>query len=56
MFLLQKYNFEIVYTPGKCHVMADHFSWIGNEKPPVGVNDQLLDANLFSMEFLKKRN
>ena len=36
------------------HVMADHLSRIDNGEPPTGINDQLSDANLFSMEILKK--
>ena len=37
---------------GKRHVMADHLSRIKNREPPTGVNNQLPDANLFSMEIL----
>ena len=34
--------------------MADHLFRIENGEPPTGVNDQLPDANLFSMELLKE--
>jgi hypothetical protein len=54
MLLLQEYNFEIVYMPGRRHVMADHLSRIDNGEPPTEVNDQLPDANLFCMEVLKQ--
>ena len=54
MFLLQEYNFEIVYMPERRHVMANHLSRIDNGEPPTKINDQLSYANLFSMEILKE--
>jgi hypothetical protein len=41
--------------PERRHVMADHLSRIDNGKPPTGVNDQSLDANLFCMEILEEK-
>ena len=47
MLLLQEYDFEVVYKPGRSHVMADHLSIIDSEEEPFGVQDQFLDASLF---------
>jgi hypothetical protein len=48
-------RFEIVYMPGRQHVMADYLSRIDNREPLTGVNDQLSDANLFCMEVLEEK-
>ena len=50
MLLLQDYDFEVVYKPGRSHVMAHHLSRIENEKDPSGVQDQFPDANLFMVQ------
>jgi hypothetical protein len=47
MLLLQEYDFEVVYKPGRSHVMADHLSIIGSGEEPSGVQDQFPDAGLF---------
>lgn len=49
MFLLQEYKFEIVYMPGESHI-----SRIDNGEPPTGLDDQLLDVDLFNMEVQKE--
>lgn len=54
MFILQEQDFEIVYMPGRRHVIMDHLFRIDNGEPPTGINDQLPDANLFSMELQKE--
>jgi hypothetical protein len=47
MLLLQEDDFEVVYKPGKSHVMADHLSRIESGEDPSGVPDQFPDASLF---------
>jgi hypothetical protein len=47
MLLLQKYNFEIIYKPGRSDLMADHLSIIESREDPLGVQDQFPDASLF---------
>jgi hypothetical protein len=50
MFLLQEYDFEVVYKHGRSHVMADHLSIIESGKDPSGVQNQFVDANLFIVQ------
>ena len=47
MFLLQEYNSEVIYKPGRSHVMADHLSRIKSGEEPSRVQYQFPDANLF---------
>ena len=47
MLLLQEFDFSIIHTPGKVHAVADYLSRLENGEPPLGVNDQLPDADLF---------
>src|SRR5450631_3212137 len=47
MLLLQEYDFEAIYKPGRSHVMADHLSRIESGEDPSGVQDQFPDASLF---------
>ena len=47
MLLLQEYDFEVVYKPGRNHVMADHLLQIESGEEPSGVQDQFPDASLF---------
>lgn len=50
MFLLQEYDFEVVYKLGRSHVMADHLSIIESGEDPSGVQNQFVDANLFIVQ------
>lgn len=47
MLLLQKFDFSIIHTPGKTHVVGDYLSRLESGEAVVGVDDQLLDAHLF---------
>ena len=47
MLLLQEYDFEDVYKPGRSHVMANHLSRIDSGEEPSGIQDQFPDASLF---------
>ena len=47
MLLLQEYDFEVVYKPGRSHVKADYLSRIESGEKPSGVQDQFPDASLF---------
>jgi hypothetical protein len=47
MLLLQEYDFEVAYKPGRSHVMADHLSRIESGEDPSEVQDQFPDASLF---------
>ena len=37
MLLLQEYDFEVVYKPGRSHLMAEHLSIIESGEDPSGV-------------------
>ncbi|MCO5574484.1 hypothetical protein L7F22_028269 [Adiantum nelumboides] len=50
MLLLQEFEFVIIHTPGKEHAVADYLSRLETGESPTGVDDQLLDANLFSIQ------
>jgi hypothetical protein len=47
MLLFFKYEFIIVYKPGRTHVVADVLSILPNSLEPLGVLDQTMDASLF---------
>ena len=56
MLLLQEYNFEVVYKPGRSHVMVDHLSRIESGEDSSGVQDQFPYASLFMVQMQPFKN
>ena len=50
MLLFQEFNFQIVTRPGRAHVLADHLSQLLTSDKEEGVEDDLPDASLFTVE------
>jgi hypothetical protein len=50
VIIILEYEFIVVYTLGKTHVVADVLFRLLNSSKPLGVLDQTLDASLFSIE------
>ena len=50
MLLLQEFDFLIVHTPGRLHVVADFLSKMENGEPVYRISDELPDAQIFSAE------
>ena len=48
LLLFLKFDFKVVYKPGKTHHMADALSRLPNGEPPNGIPDQTADATLFN--------
>ena len=42
-----RFDFEVMLSPGKSHVMVDHLSGIESGKPTTGINDDLSDIHVF---------
>jgi hypothetical protein len=45
--LFLKYDFTIVYKPGKTHGVTNTLSWLLDIIKPTSVPNQTIDANLF---------
>ncbi len=63
IWLLQEFDFKVVYKPGRVHFLLDYLSKISHEEPTKGVDDQLPNIHLFNVgvdcygqiiEYLKK--
>ena len=50
MLLLEEFDFIIIHTPGREHVVADFLSRIETGKNPTGVEDQPPDVELFAIQ------
>jgi hypothetical protein len=50
LLLFLKYEFIVVYKPGRTHVIADVLSRLPNNSEPLGVPNQTMDATLYSIE------
>jgi hypothetical protein len=48
--LLQELDFKVIFKPGRVHFLLDQLSRINHGEPTIGVEDQLLNAQLFGIE------
>jgi hypothetical protein len=49
ILLFQEFDFEVIVKSGKLNVGLDHLSRITNGKEPTNLEDNFLDAQLFSV-------
>jgi hypothetical protein len=49
LLLFQEFDFEVIVKPGKLNTGPDHLSWISNGEEPMNIEDNFLDAWLFSV-------
>jgi hypothetical protein len=49
MLLFQEFDFEVIVKPGKMNAGPDHFSRVTNGEEPTNLEDNFLDAQLFSI-------
>ena len=52
--ILLEFDFTMVVKQDKTHLRADHLSHLTNAKKPEGINDEILDTYLFSIEMVPK--
>ena len=50
LLLFQEYDFEIIVKPGRLNAGPNHLSRIETGKEPTKLEDNLLDAQLFSIQ------
>ena len=50
LLLFQEYDFEIIVKPGRLNAGPDHLSQIDSGEEPSNLDDNLLDAPLFSIQ------
>jgi hypothetical protein len=50
LLLFLEYEFIVVYKLGRTHVVVDVLSKLANSSKPLGVQDQTMDASLFSIK------
>ena len=50
LLLFQEYDFEIIVKPGRLNAGPDHLSWIDSGEEPSNLEDNLPDAQLFSIQ------
>jgi hypothetical protein len=50
LLLFLEYEFTIVYKLGRTHVVANVLSRLSDNLEPLGVQDQIVDASLFSIK------
>jgi len=52
ILLFQEFDFEVVVKPGRLNAGPDHLSIITNGEEPSNLEDNFLDAQLFSVQFV----
>jgi hypothetical protein len=52
LLLFQEFDFEIVVKPGRLNAGPDHMSRITNGEEPSNLEDNFLDAQLFSVQIV----
>ena len=50
LLLFQEYDFEIIVKPGKLNAGPDHLSRLESREKPTSLEDNLPDAQLFSIQ------
>ncbi len=50
LLLFLEYDFEIVYKPGRSHLMADTLSTSPNQIETIGIPNQRCDAHMFTLQ------
>jgi hypothetical protein len=52
LLLFQEFDFEVIVKPGKLNVGPVHLSRITNGEEPTNIEDNFLDAQLFSVQIV----
>ena len=52
LLLFQEYDFEIIVKPRRLNAGPDHLSWIDLGEEPSNLEDNLSDAQLFSIQII----
>jgi hypothetical protein len=50
LLLLQEFEIKVIFKPSHVHFLLDQLFRINHEEPTIGVEDQILDAQLFGIE------
>ena len=50
LLLFQEYDFEIIVKPGRLNARPDHLSRLESGEEPIDLEDNLSDAQLFSIQ------
>ena len=50
LLLFQEFDFEVIVKPGKLNARPNHMSRITNGEEPMNLEDNFLDAQLFSVQ------
>jgi hypothetical protein len=52
LLLFQQFEFEVIVKPGKLNAGPDHLSRVTNGEEPTNLEDNFLDAQLFSVQII----
>jgi len=53
LFLFQEFDFEVIVKPEKLNARLDHLSRVTNGEEPTNLEDNFLDAKLFSVQIVE---